>query len=227
MDKQNIIRSLLFMNLSLSILLLSNASASVIYSGYDIGSISLAASPNATSAASSFDLAVGPMSVIDFESELPDGIKITGGLIGDASVVCYTPDLHGYATSPVNVYRNNGAILEFDNPIDSFGAYFTGWQIINQTLTLGYSNGDTEILAMPAGVFSEGGTLFFGFTNSGSSIIKITYTAGTSGSDAVAFDDVRFRTVVPIPNTSWLFVYGLISLIGFNRLKKSSQIPKS
>ena len=70
----------------------------VVYSGYDVGSISLAGSPNATAAAAAFDLATGPLSVIDFEAAIPAGVSLSGGVIGDASVVCATPALHCYAT---------------------------------------------------------------------------------------------------------------------------------
>lgn len=197
--------------------------ASVVYSGYDVGSTSLAGSPNATTAAAAFDLATGTLSTIDFEFGLPVGVmSASGGLIGDASVVCATPDLHCYATSPINVYRNNGATFEFESPINSFGAYFTGWQLDGQTITIGYSNGGEAVLDMPAGNFA-GGTLFFGFIDVGTSITSITYFAGTPSSDAVGIDDVRYGNVVPIPAAVWFFGSGLLSLIGISKFKRAAK----
>jgi hypothetical protein len=189
----------------------SAAAVPVVYSGYDAGTTSLATSPNATAAAAAFDLASGPLSIIDFESAIPADVSITGGVgVGDASVVCATPDLHCYATSPTNVYRNNGASFSFATPIDSFGAYFTGWQLSGQTLNIGYMDGSTDVLSMPAGM-SSGGTLFFGFIDAGASITSIDYIAGsTDTTDAVGFDDVRYGTAgyTPVPEPTSLVLLG-------------------
>ncbi len=197
------------------------------YSGYDVGSTTLAGSPNATDAASAFDLATGSLSIIDFETAVPTGVSISGGSIGDATStsVCATAALHCYATSSTNVYRNNGATFGFANPIDSFGAYWTGWQNSGQTITIEYSGGGTDVLNMPAGS-SEGGTVFFGFTDFGASITGIVYSAldaSGSSTDAVGFDDVRFgsadSTSVPEPTTLTLLCAGLIGLGMMGRRK--------
>lgn len=195
------------------------AAAPIVFSGYDIGSTSLAGSPNATTAAAAFDVAASVLSTIDFEAGIPAGVSATGGVIGDASVLCSTSDLHCYATSPINVYRNNGATFAFSDPMDSFGAYFTGWQLFGQTITIGYSNGGTAVLDMPAGN-SAGGTLFFGFVDANASVTSITYFAGIPGSgstDAVGIDDVRFGTAVPEPSTIGLFGFGLLVMIVISR----------
>lgn len=199
------------------------AAAPISYSGYDIGSVSLAGSPNATAAAAAFDLAAGALSTIDFESGIPAGVIAVGGLVGDASVVCATPALHCYATSPVNVYRNNGATFTFSTPIDAFGAYFTGWQLAGQTITIGYSGGGTAVLSMPAGNLAAGGTLFFGFIDAGASITTITYLAGAPGSpstDAVGIDDVRFGAAVPEPSMTMLLGFGLLAALEASRRRR-------
>lgn len=190
--------------------------APIVYQGYDVGSTSLAASPNATTAAAAFDSATGTLSIIDFETTLPAGVSISGGgVIGDATVVCATPALHCYATSPINVLRNNGATFTFATPIDSFGAYFLGWQLAGQTITVGYLDGSTTILDMLAGN-SLGGTLFFGFTDVGTSITSILYTAGISATDAVGIDDLRFGIGgdAPIPEPATLVLLGLGLAVG-------------
>lgn len=203
------------------------AAIPIVYSGYDAGSTSLAGSPNATAAAAAFDLATGPLSIIDFESAVPAGVSIstgsTGGMIGDASVVCATPDLHCYATSPTNVFRNNGLTFSFTTPIDSFGAYWTGWQNAGQTITIEYMNGGTDVLNMPAGDPSAGGTLFFGFTDVGASISGIVYTAGSGTStDAVGIDDVRYGTnSVPEPSILSLLGAGLLGIILMRRRRRA------
>ncbi len=169
--------------------------APVVYTGYDEGSTSLAGSPFATAAAASFDLAVGVHTVIDFESALPAGVSLSGSSVGEESMRCLTPDLHCYATSGTRVAADNGAEFDFATPIDAFGAYFTGWQVAVQTLTLTYANGATEVLDMGAG--GRGGTRFFGFIDAGASIVSIAYD---SASDYVGFDDLRLRAVgVPEP----------------------------
>lgn len=198
--------------------------AAIVYSGYDIGSTSLAGSPNATTAAAAFDTATGSLSVIDFESGLPAGVSVSGGgVIGVATSVCATPDLHCYATSPDSVLRNNGAIFDFVNPIDSFGAYFLGWQLAGQSITAQFLDGSTSSYNMPAGN-SAGGTLFFGLTEFGSSITSISYFAGSPDTDAIGIDDVRYGTasVVPIPAAVWLFGTALIGLVGFSKRSKAA-----
>jgi hypothetical protein len=195
----------------------------VVYSGYDVGSTSLATSPNATAAAAAFDLATGPLSIIDFEPGLPAGVSASGGSIGSASSLCATAALHCYATSPINVQAGNGTTYTFASAIDALGTFFTGWQITGQTLTPGYSDGTTTVLGMPAGN-NAGGTLFFGFIDVGALITSIAYFAGSTSADYAGLDDVRYGNAapIPIPASLWLLVAGLIGLMGIARRKKAA-----
>ena len=182
----------------------------IIHTGYDAGSTSLAGSPNASAAAASFDAALGSHTLIDFESALPADVSLSGSTVGEASVKCLTVALHCYATSGTRVAAGNGAAFDFSAPIDAFGAYFTGWQIATQTLTLTYAGGATEVLDMGSG--GAGGTRFFGFIDAGASIVSISYD---SASDFVGFDDLRLRAVnVPEPAGIALFS---AAFVGFAR----------
>lgn len=200
--------------------------APVIYSGFDAGAGSLAAAPNATAAAADFDAAVSVDSVTDFEAvNAPTEFSLTfsdpifsSSRTNDSSC---SPALCGYNTTAGGQYFalafGTTATFTFNNSIDAFGAYFTGWQFNGQTIT--YTDGSTEVLDMPIGDNSNGGTLFFGFVADGKSIASIAYN---SLSDFVSIDDVRLSvSQVPIPATTWLFVSGLLGLVGIARRKLS------
>jgi hypothetical protein len=103
---------------------------------------------------------------------------------------------------------SNGASFTFATPIDAFGAYFTGWQVLGQSLTLDYMGGGSTVLSMGTASLS-GGTRFFGFIDSGASITGITYTAL---GDFVGIDDLRYRATIPEPATPFLVASGLVLL---------------
>ncbi|WP_148074391.1 hypothetical protein [Bythopirellula goksoeyrii] len=193
--------------------------APVVYSGSDNGSTSLVGSPNSSAAAAAFDLTTGALAMLDFETALPAGVTISGGTIGDADDVCATANLHCYATSPVNVLRNNGTTIQFSDPINAVGAYFTGWQIDGQEMLIRYANGEEAAIEMPPGNFA-GGTIFFGFIDNGASITRITYVAGNpNNTDAVGIDDIRYGVVIPEPSSTILSFSAYVVLIQLRRMK--------
>lgn len=196
--------------LALSLLAGPAQAVPIIYTAYDEGSTSLAGSPNASAAAASFDAALGSHTLIDFESALPADVSLTGSTVGSAATRCSTPDRHCYATSGSSLAAGNGAGFDFATPIDAFGAYFTGWQISTQTLTLTYAGGATEVLDMGSG--GRGGTRFFGFIDGGAQIVSISYD---SASDFTGFDDLRLRAV-NVPEPAGMALFGA-AFAGFAR----------
>lgn len=179
---------------------LPTLAAPIIYSGYDVGAGSLAVSPNATAAAAAFDAASGLLPVIDFESPIPAGVSMSaanvtnfGGCL-DALCGYNTTSGGGQFHLQLGGAQFAGAqTFTFASPINAFGAYFTGWQLSDQTLS--YFDGLTTVtLNMPAASFNDGGTIFFGFIDAGASISSITFDASN---DIVAVDDVRYSNGTP------------------------------
>jgi len=190
--------------------------APIIYSGYDFGSGSLATSPNATAAAAAFDAAVSGATVVTFETALPADFGFAGGTITTTSGC--PPALCGYNTTPAGGYfqlvYGGSTTYTFANPVDSFGAFFTGFQVGGQTLSY-----DNTVLDMGSGNLSSGGTLFFGFSDPGAQITSITYSAIN---DIVAVDDIRYGNAGPsqsVPEPSVLALLG-IGLVGLASLRK-------
>ena len=188
----------------------------VIYQGLDIGATSLATGPNAQAASDAFDLATGPLNIIDFDT------NTTGATLSPASA----PQACGFALCGGNTTLGGSGFfghvftttITFDSAIDSFGAYFSGWQRATQTLE--YTDGTTVTLNMPSGDLQQGGLLFFGFTDIGASISSITYD--TVLGDFVGIDDMRFGIAsVPEPNILALMGLGL-AVFGFCRKRKAA-----
>lgn len=189
----------------------------ITYSAYDSGAGSLAAATNSTAAAASFDAAYTGLSVVDFDSATP-GFSFSGDGFVRTTQRC-SPALCGYNTSTsgssfLDVTYNT--TFTFASGIDTFGAYFTGVQRGDATLT--YSDGSTTVLELPSAELSAGGTAFFGFSDFGASIVSIDYFTGTGG-DFVGVDDIRFgkvATSVPEPSTLAILALGLAGL-GFRQ----------
>lgn len=128
--------------------------------------------------------------------------------------------------SGINVVSDNGGFmsLQFSSPVTNFSGYFT----YSHALTLdGYDASDNQVVTS-ASLFSNN-TATSGSIGSNpnefislaylSGISKITITGDLSGS-SFALDDIDYSsTSVPIPESVFLFVFGLSQLLVMPGLK--------
>jgi hypothetical protein len=218
MNKASKIAAQAAVGLGLVALTPTSFAAPIVFSGYDVGASSLATGPNSVAASTAFDSATGPLTVIDFDT------NNIGATLSPAS----SPQSCGFALCGGNTTPGGsgfyGAVftttITFDSPIDSFGAYFSGWQRDDQLIA--YTSGGPVTLNMPAGDVSAGGLVFFGFIDAGASITSLEYS--TSLGDFVAIDDMRFGRVgtatVPEPGTLALLGLSLVGFVASRRLKQ-------
>lgn len=234
-------------SLALCALSIAGQAAPVVYSGADNGANSSDPRPLSTAAAASFDAAagaLGPITVIDFESS-PLGafsalnpvswVTITGDDIsgGDQTVVnspVGSPDgVFGYNTTSggsqfVSLFGGN-LLFSFSDPIQAFGAYFSGLQgdlVGQQTIT--FSDGSSQTVDIP---MLTGGIAFVGFTDAGKSIASVQVDIL---GDIVGVDDVRLVKThdqpgqeVPEPGTMAFLVGSLTmgALAGARRMRRA------
>jgi PEP-CTERM motif len=210
-----------------------------LFTGADDGAGSLATAPNSTTAAASFDAAVGTLgfeNTITFESAslgsftslaLPSGVMLTGSNINnnDQSIVNTTSNIIltppctnatcGYNTtsggSQFLLLFGGTATFTFSAGTDAFGAYLTGVQNAGETIT--FSDGTSQSVAIPNPGF-DGGTTFVGFTDVGKSIVSITINVNN---EIAGVDDVRYAAGVPEPTSLGLLGGALLSLGWFRR----------
>lgn len=206
--------------------------APVVYTGSDVGAGPTDPRPNSNVVASQYDpvaAASGPLSFFTFELSpvgsfsnlnLGSGVSVSGADISGnpqsiANSPSYTPQpsVGGYNTTLNGtnyLYVQGGtATFTFSNPIDSFGAFFTGVQTVFGTVTLTFNDGSDRVVTVPAEPDASGGVSFVGFTDSGARISSLTVVAGSGGAgDFIGVDDVRVTfAAVPEPTT-----WGLLSL---------------
>ena len=184
--------------------------APIIFSAYDVGASSLATGPNSVAASAAFNAATGMLTVIDFDTNNTGASLSPGSFVADCGfALCGGNTTLGGSGFYGAVYTTT---ITFDSPIDSFGAYFSGWQRDDQLIL--YTNGGPVTLNMPAGDISAGGLVFFGFIDAGASITSLQYA--TTLGDYVGIDDMRFGMTtgsVPDAGSSLLLLgMGLVTL---------------
>ena len=231
------------------VLLLSLVPASaaiVTYTGEDIMATTTSSHPNSTQAAANFDTAVaglGTGSLVTFEGAtlgsfsnltIAPGVTMNGTdyngtnqTIRNTSNSPSIPTLDGYNTTSGGSYfvemQAGKLTFTFANPIEAFGAYFSGVQYFFAGESVQFSDGSSETSTIPEVGTSGGiGALdFVGFTDVGKSITSITIDAGTPadpGADYIGVDDVRFLTVpavitpAPEPSSIGLTVSSSVAL---------------
>ena len=195
-------------------------SAPIVFTGYDAGAASLGAASSALLASNAFSVATSGATLVTFETPLPPSFSFSAGAITSNSTCA--PALCGFNTTSGGSFFHlvaastgvgNSVTYNFSDPVDAFGAYFSGWQVGTQTLT--YTDSSVVVLDMGAADESAGGIRFFGFLDSGASISSVTYTRN---GDVVSVDDVRFRATVPEPTAFALLSLALV-VLGFVRRK--------
>ena len=214
------------------------AHAQTVFSGFDSGANSTDPRPNSIATAASFDAAaaaIGSVNLINFESSpvgafsslTPvSGVTVTGSdfFSGNQTIrnsPSGSPDrLYGYNTtaggSKFLSLLGGTATFTFLDPINAFGAYFTGVQLTGETITFNDGSSKTVAIPNPGG----SGIEFVGFTDAGKFISSVTITAT---GDIIGVDDVRFGRQAPSANTpegsslAMMALGGLPLAIGFGR----------
>ena len=225
--------------LAVALLQGSAGAAIVVYSSSDAGADSSALRPNSDAAATSFDVAaggLGTLSTITFESSpvgaftslaAASGVTITGAdLHGAQQTIRDVPDgfpesnsIYGYNTTAGGshfLYALGGTVtFSFSTGVQAFGAYISGIQFSNETIT--FSDGTSQTVTIPGLGANDGGIAFVGFTDAGASITSITIHAiGSGWQDFVAIDDVRFVTPASneVPEPATLAIWAALAAMG-------------
>jgi hypothetical protein len=195
--------------------------------------------PDAAAADASFQNALTPggFNTIDFEN-LPVGSSHTVQALPDVSIrwknqefdtIRSDSDLSlGFNTTPggtnflsldsANTDRRVAATFTFSNPIDAFGAYFSGAGNSDGGVFIRFDDGTTERLRVVRPNSTDPGYVgFFGFTDFGKSISSVTLRVGIRGGssdDIIGVDDIRFQTITPEPGMLGALGLGLLSTVG-------------
>jgi len=195
--------------------------AVVVYSGYDANATSISTKPKADAAHNAYLAAVaglGDTHLATFENgpvgafasyDLGGGATLTGLDIGKKNQTIRSSPLCQFSACGGNttvggknfLFINGGtATFSFANPIQAFGAYFTGAQFSGLTLT--FDDGAAQSVGVP-GFF---GADYVGFTDVGRQIRQVTFT---SRGDFMSIDDVSFTlSAAPEPATWALMISG-------------------
>lgn len=205
----------------LALLLAAPAMAQLTVStGFDSGASSLGANSASAAAQASFLSRTGGRVVADFEGTTPEGLSIRGAQVTDnggcrAALCGFNTTVDGslFLLSPGT---KTTVTLTFADGVNYFGAYFSGLQLANSTIT--FQDGTRQQIALPYIDANLGGMAFVGFTNGDKLINSVSiYT----GNDIVAIDDLVYgrASVTPVPEagTFATMSLGLLALAGLRR----------
>lgn len=228
------------------------AKAVTLYQGFDAGRELGQSRPNSDAAAANFDsnaAVLGTVNLIDFENSAPGSystLTIAPGVTATwlnpnpyyQSISQSTYSLTGYNTTsggsnfltvgPENPFAPVSVTLSFANPIQAWGAYFTGVQGAIGKYLVQFSDGTSQSLSLAEDDF--GGVQFLGFTASGKSISSITImgqpnSAGQMG-DIIGLDDIRYVSAPSDPTQSVAEPTFVLSLLGFGTVGASSLLKR-
>jgi hypothetical protein len=220
----------------------------IVFSGSDPGAGPSDPRPNSDAAAAAFAAAATqPSQRITFEGlplgnfsslAVAPGVTVTLAQMGDTfpagiSNSNSAPVTLGYNTTPGGsqflqyaptlAVGTSTATFSFANPVQGFGAYFTGLGTnpVN-SVHLVFNDGMSEDILLTGN--SAGGVQFFGFLDPGASFSSLSVQEGTTATqrDIFGIDDVRLvyapaaaaAAAIPEPATAGLFVLGLAGLAG-------------
>jgi hypothetical protein len=212
--------------------------ALVVYSGVDVSAGAGEPRPLSDAAAASYDAAAaglgGSTTLVDFESApvgaitslvIAPGVSITSAQ-STASIN------NAPSGSPSRVFGFNTTLggaqyvnlaggsltFTFAQGVQAFGAYITGVQLDDETVT--FNDGSSQSIPIPNPGINNGGVQFLGFTDVGKSIVSITLTVT---GDIVGVDDVRWTTsAVPEPSAFSLIAVGFAGAATAARRRKSA-----
>lgn len=228
------------------------ATAITLNQGYDPGLESGQSHPNSNSATAAFDsvaATLGSVNVLDFEN-LTTGIYSTLSIAPGVTATWLNPNSSAQSISdgtysllghnitsggskflsvgPDNPFNPVSLTFSFENPIQTWGAYFTGVQGIRGKYFVEFTDGSSQSLSLAEN--DDGGVQFLGFTSAGKSISSITIAgqADSSGymGDIIGLDDMRYVFAPSEPTQSVPEPASVLSLLVFGAVGASSMLKR-
>ncbi len=222
--------------------------------------------PNSSAAAASFSAAAVLVQTINFEGLAPTGsfssfpvapgvTMTTSGLSSTLSglstdnsnsslgfnTTAAGSEFFRFSNDFVNGTGTLGSVdFNFITPINAWGAYFTGLEsAAGANVQVQFSDGTSQVLSVTRN--SSAGVSFFGFTDSGASISKVTISEDDTGQttrDIFGIDDVVYAqnliptgptqgpVAAPVPEAVWGGA-ALLGVFGLNGARRRRAIRKA